>query len=258
VLLSLEAWGLVRLTGDKRRFRELFTPDAPPPQQSAESSALQKRHVAIPAIASLVLLVLAVYPAHSVPQRLENTPNRAPFVTFPMQIGSWHGRRQAIEQQYLEVLKLDDYVQANYVHEGKPAVNFYTAYYASQRTGVSAHSPASCLPGGGWRIESFDRSAVPGARAGATPLMVNRVVIQQGASRQLVYYWFQQRGREITNEYLVKWYLFWDSLTRSRTDGALVRLVTQVGKGESVEAADARLVEFTEEVVSKLNKFVPD
>ncbi len=68
-------------------------------------------------------------------------------------------------------------------------------------------------------------------RPNGTPLKVNRVVIQQGSTRQLVYYWFQQRGRDITNEYLVKWYLFWDSLTRRRTDGALVRVITPIPPG---------------------------
>jgi exosortase D (VPLPA-CTERM-specific) len=257
VILSFEAWGLVRLTGDKRRFRDLFVPD-PPPAPAAEGTSRQSRKIAASAIASLVLLVIAVYPARTLPEREELTPERASFVTFPMQLGKWHGRRQSIEQEYLEILKLDDYVQANYFQDGKPAVNFYTAYYASQRTGVSAHSPASCLPGSGWRIESFERTSVPGARGGETPLMVNRVLIRHGSSRQLVYYWFQQRGREVTNEYVVKWYLFWDSLTRSRSDGALVRLMTPLPRGESIEAADARLTEFSGQVVSQLSQYVPN
>ena len=256
LLLSLEAWGLLRLTGDKRRFRDLFAIDSGP--QQAVAGMAQKRKLAVPAAASLGLLLLAVYPALAMPQRSEVTPDRSPFVTFPMQMAGWHGRREPIEKLYLEILKLDDYVNATYVQQGKPAVNLYAAYYASQRTGVSAHSPSSCLPGGGWRILSFDTSEVAGARVRGAPLTVNRVVIQQGASRQLVYYWFQQRGREITNEYLVKWYLFWDSLTRSRSDGALVRIITQMPQGEPVEAADARMVEFTGQVVSKLSRFVPD
>ena len=64
-----------------------------------------------------------------------------------------------------------------------------------------------------------------------SPLAVNRVQIAKGDHRQLVYYWFQQRGRVVTNEYLVKWYLLWDALTKNRTDGALVRLVVNVGEG---------------------------
>lgn len=260
-LLSLEAWGLARLTGDRRRFRDFFAVDpAAPPERPGETSAAAStvRRPAVPAIASLALLLLAVYPALAVPQRSELAPEREPFVTFPMQLGDWNGRREAIEKLYLDFLQLDDYVQANYVREGVPSVNFYAAYYASQRGNVSTHSPASCLPGGGWRIESFERSELKAIRNDGEPLVVNRVLIRQGSTRQLVYYWFQQRGRELTSEYLVKWYLFWDSLTRSRTDGALVRIITPVVQGESVEAADARLLGFTEDVVATLDRFVPD
>ena len=255
-LLSLEAWALLRLSGDKRRFRDLFLIDHRMPK-SAESMA-ERRKIVPPALASLGLLVVAVYPALAVPNRPEFTPQRAPFVTFPMQLEEWRGRREPIEKTYLDILKLDDYVNANYVQSGKPAVNFYTAYYASQRTGVSTHSPASCLPGGGWLIRQFEQSPVEGIRAGDRPFMVNRVVIEQGTTKQLVYYWFQQRGREMTNEYAVKWYLFWDSLTRRRTDGALVRIITLVPEGEPMVAADARLADFTRHAVAQLPGFVPD
>jgi EpsI family protein len=84
------------------------------------------------------------------------------------------------------------------------------------------------------------------------------VLIQKGDSKQLVYYWFQQRGRIITNEYLVKWYLFWDALTRNRTDGALVRLVTYVGPGQNIEDADAQLSTFASSVGTQLENYIPD
>ncbi len=89
-------------------------------------------------------------------------------------------------------------------------------------------------------------------------LQVNRALIQHGSSRQLVYYWFQQRGREITSEYLVKWYLFTDALTRNRSDGALVRLITPLQEGEDAAGGDARLSEFAQEVAPLLGKYVPD
>ena len=72
----------------------------------------------------------------------------------------------------------------------------------------------------------------------------NRVVISRGLDRQVVYYWFQQRGRMITNEYLVKWFILQDSILRYRTDGAMVRLVTALGRDEPEAAADARLLRF--------------
>ena len=78
-----------------------------------------------------------------------------------------------------------------------------------------------------------------------------------GSKRQLVYYWFEQRGRIITNEYLAKWYLFLDSLLLTRTDGALVRLVTPIPEGVDESEADKRLIEFLREFYQQLPEYIP-
>ena len=107
-------------------------------------------------------------------------------------------------------------------------------------------------------MSGFTQQPVAGVAAGGQPLHVNRVVISQGDERQLVYYWFKQRDRAITNEYLVKWYMLWDSLFRSRSDGALVRLITPLSKGEAESAGDARLIDFARHAVPMLSRYVPD
>src|SRR5262249_47574576 len=137
-------------------------------------------------------------------------------------------------------------------------VNLYVAYYASQRKGESVHSPKGCLPGGGWVIEDFSQREVSGAAVNGRPLTVNRAVIAQGSQRQLVYYWFQQRGRALTNEYLVKWFLFYDSLTRSRSDGSLVRLITLLPASGSEQRGDAVLQEFARATEMHLASYVPN
>jgi EpsI family protein len=129
------------------------------------------------------------------------------------------------------------------------------AYYNSQRKGESAHSPRSCIPGGGWRINAIAARDI--AIAGAGTLSVNRVVIERGDTKQVVYYWFDQRGRVLTNEYLVKWYIFWDSLTRNRTDGAMLRLTAPVLAGQSEAAADRTLEEFARTLVPALRPYIP-
>ncbi len=88
-------------------------------------------------------------------------------------------------------------------------------------------------------------------------LRTNRFVIRMGESRQLVYYWFKQRDRVITNEFAVKWYMLWDALMRNRTDGALVRLVTVIPPGEDIEVAEKRLQDFARTVTVPLDKYVP-
>jgi EpsI family protein len=136
-------------------------------------------------------------------------------------------------------------------------IGLWIAYYDQQVQGASTHSPRSCLPGGGWQIETLEEYAVPGVRADGSARRVNRAVIAMGDQRQLVYYWFAQRGRTVTNEFAVKWYIFWDGLTRNRTDGGLVRITTPVGDIDQLPAADARLQAFLRDIDPKLDYFLP-
>ncbi len=163
-------------------------------------------------------------------------------------------------REQLEELKLTDYIIASYSRPGVSVpVELYVAYYDSQRKGASIHSPKACLPGGGWAIDEFSQITVPGAAAddAAAPLTVNRSLISLGSQRMLVYYWFEQRGRHITNEYLAKWFIFWDSLTMNRTDGALVRVITVVPDATQVDAGDQRLQEFIRIAAPRLGYYIP-
>ena len=135
-------------------------------------------------------------------------------------------------------------------------MNFYIAYYESQRKGLSPHSPRVCVPGGGWSITDLERVEVK-LENRDVPIRVNRAVIQNGMARQLVYYWFKQRGRDIANEYFMKWYLLTDSLTMNRTDGSLVRLVTPILPSEKESDAERRLNQFLTTVNPMLNDYVP-
>ena len=175
-----------------------------------------------------------------------------------MTLDKWQGKPDRMDAIYLDVLKLDDYILANFIATNERPVNFYVAYYASQRRGESAHSPRSCIPGGGWEIADLTQRNVEGAMVAGEPLRVNRALIQKGDNRQLVYYWFQQRGRILTNEYLVKWYLFWDALTRNRTDGALVRLVIDVNAGRNLDEADGLLSSFATTIAARLTDYIPN
>jgi exosortase D (VPLPA-CTERM-specific) len=268
-LLIGEGWVLLRVTGDRRAISELLAFELP--RRRAEVREVRARELGMPALAVLLILIAAVFPARALPKRTEVRPERADFREFPLQLGAWEGRRQQLETIYLDTLKLDDYVLADFVRGGTGEargsaearrtggpVNLYVAYYASQRTGQSAHSPRSCLPGGGWRILESAEREVSSVRNNGAPLRVNRALIQQGAARMLVYYWFQERGRDLTNEYLVKWYLFADALLRNRSDGALVRLTTPVPEFEPVSAADARLAQFSATALPTLQRYLPN
>lgn len=260
-LLCGEMWLLARVgsNASRRRFAELIGP----PEAEAPVSPLTVRPFAarvspVPLLTGGVLLILAAFAAPSVAQQDFPPPARQMLLDFPLQLGEWGGASSVMERQYLDALQLDDYVLADYSAGKQAPVNVYVAYYQSPKKGLSSHSPRQCIPGGGWEITSFETVRLDPASGVGQALDVNRVAIQKGGQKQIVYYWFKQRDRLITSEYFVKFFLFWDSLTRHRADGALVRLVSSVYAGETEDIADARLQTMAGLVTPVLGRYVPD
>jgi exosortase D (VPLPA-CTERM-specific) len=210
------------------------------------------------AAAALLTMVLTLsfvfFPA---PER--QVVERDSFVLFPRQIDGWEGYSQSLEPDVAKVLGASDYINASYIAPGEAGyVNFFSAWYEKQTEGSGIHSPQVCLPVGGWEVFSIapHEVSMPGTVYGT--FMVNRAVIEKGTSRQLVYYWFEQRGRRMTNDYAAKATVVWDSLTRGRTDGALVRFVTAVLPGETEADAEARMERLMAKVLPKLPAFIPE
>ncbi len=207
-------------------------------------------------VTATALVALGLVVELTIPRRPEVLPARADFIEFPTRIGDWVGKRDSLEPVILDVLKLDDYLLADYRRADDFPVNLYVAYYQSQRGGLSIHTPRLCIPGSGWQVRTFERHLLRTKDGSSWP--VNRILIEQGNQKELVYYWFQQRGRRLTSEYVVRWYLFWDALTRNRTDGALVRLVAPIPRGVSTESIDERLTAFASLTRSPLSRHLPD
>jgi EpsI family protein len=82
-------------------------------------------------------------------------------------------------------------------------------------------------------------------------------VIEKGARRQLVYFWYQGRNRNFTNEYAAKFYMVWDGIWRRRTDGALVRLVMPLPPVISVADGRVMLDRFAAMASIELDHYLP-
>lgn len=254
VLLLLIAALLIRTGSRPVRLGDALAMDVGPAAPREQKSLPRK--LPVPFIAAMVLVTVGAALASQAPQRTEIQPARSAFVDFPMQLRGWSGRRSPMEAVYLEQLKLSDYLYATYERSADLPVNVWVAYYDSQRKGDSTHSPASCLPGGGWQFQTFGRYNID--VGGGQRLQINRAVIVHSGDRELMYYWFPQRGRDITNDYMLKWYLLWDAITRGRTDGALARLVLPLPPGTSVAQGDRQLTAFLRAFVPQLPGYVPN
>ena len=111
----------------------------------------------------------------------EKTPVAQPFAQFPLQVAGWEGRRGVIEQEFIDQLTFSDYVVVDYRNPAGQVVNFYTAYYESQRKGESIHSPETCLPGAGWEFKKAGTVTLPIQTRRGEPMTVNKALVELGA-----------------------------------------------------------------------------
>jgi EpsI family protein len=167
--------------------------------------------------------------------RGESAIYAAPLAAFPETIGPWSLLSQGvIEQEELDVLKADDTLTRMYQNPREGAASLFIAYFKTQRTGQSPHSPKNCLPGSGWQPSSSGTLDVP---VGGETIHINRYLVSKGEAQSLVLYWYQSHGRVIADEFKAKFYLIKDSIQEHRSDTALVRVVVpfpQHGKEDQI------------------------
>ena len=182
-----------------------------------------------------------------------------------MELGAWRcPRSETLSDAVERNLGVTDYLLCNYRRESpQRSVNVYVGYHERQGRSTDTTSPESaihppkhCLPGSGWDIvDARDMevafAGLPGRRA-----TINRFSIAKGNRRQIVYYWYQSRGRVIHRDWQKVVAMAWDRGTRGRTDGSLVRLTVPFDGDDDL--ADALFNDLAAVLVGELGPFVPE
>jgi EpsI family protein len=165
--------------------------------------------------------------------RGEKPLDAAPLSALPTTSGTWVTAQESeIDADTREILKADDTLQRWYVSpEG--GASLFVAFFKSQRSGQSPHSPKNCLPGSGWQPSESGTIDIP---TSAGTIRVNHYVVAKGDNQSLVLYWYQSHGRVIADEFAAKFYLVADSIREHRSDTALVRIVVPIPPGRNAQA----------------------
>jgi EpsI family protein len=206
-------------------------------------------------ILTLVLLVQAgVFYGFS---RSEKIPARKSLADFSPEGTPWRMTEDVqMDQETLDVLKADDILSRVYTNkEDGRAATLFVAYFATQRTGKTPHSPKNCLPGSGWAPSQSGtiEIPVPGEHA---PITVNRYVVSRGDNQSVVLYWYQARNRVVASEYAAKIFTVTDSIRYNRSDTALVRVIAGVDGGNTQRAVDT-VVAFVQSFFQPLKQYLP-
>lgn len=243
--LSLASYGL-NLIWPSPRPAETDPPSVTP---GAGQPGKQKLLV-IYLLAGLALMLIAE-PVANRASRVPPVPPLQSFDLFPMELGSWRGHTTFIDPAMVDATQTSAHLYADFTNPGHGPVSLWIAYYDTQKkAGGFVHSPKGCLTASGWETKESEVIEIPGG------LRVNYMLVDHMGTSLVVYYWFLQRGRWLTSEYLNKFYMAYDGVVRHRTDGALIRLITPAGR--DVDAARNRLNQFTILLAPELHHFIPD
>lgn len=187
----------------------------------------------------------------------ETVPAREPLASLPHQLGDWTGTDVTIPQEILDILGAGDFLLRVYREPtpSQPYVDLFVAYFPSQRSGDSIHSPKNCLPGAGW--SPVESSRVTLSLPGQAAFPANRYVIAKGEDRMLVLYWYLAHDRAVASEYWAKFYLVTDAMRLNRSDGSLIRVTTPLRPGETLDAAQQRLTSLAGSLIPIIDHYVP-
>lgn len=187
-------------------------------------------------------------------------PERDAFAGFPLEVGEWNcAAIQEMDDETLSKLDVTDYLLCDFSDESQSRfANVYVGYHASQTRDTGGddniiHPPEHCLPGSGWDI--IENEVVPlelglGGEA-------RRLVIAKGNLRNLVYFWYQSRGRAIARNHEKVLYLFLDRIVSGRTDGSLVRFTIPIIHGDK-ETAEQSFESIAQLLTPMLPSYVPN
>jgi EpsI family protein len=207
-------------------------------------------------VLSLVFALQAVILYGSV-TRTEIVPQIRSLLEFPTGFGEWSMVRDVpIEKEVQDVLKADDTLNRVYFNPAYHAqASLFIAFFKTQRTGQSPHSPKNCLPGSGWEPTQTGLISIP-VIGRSEPIVANRYLVSRGDEKAEVIYWYQSHQRIIASEYAAKFWLVADSIRYHRSDTALVKLVLPV-PNNNMDTATRIGMDMAQAVFPDLEKRLP-
>jgi exosortase D (VPLPA-CTERM-specific) len=257
-ILIFLAWVLLKLNPRKMSMAEAFDLDTEGVLSQFVRLKLVQPSRAM--IAAAILMIVAAIGWPLIPERIAVAPDRFDFALFPGELGEWRqfGDERRFSPEVEKTLAADDYLAVQYSRSiTAPTLDFFTAWYKDLSVDGVLHTPEICLPGAGWEIagvEKVDKSSELGLD---TPFNVNRVIIQKGEERMIVYYWFTHMGRTMRRNTGAKFSVLTRGLIAGRTDGAILRLISPIRNGQPEAEAEAEMNALLKEILPRLPRFIP-
>ncbi len=152
---------------------------------------------------------------------------------FLVQIPGWQlVNIRELDKEIVHSLKLDDYIDADYVN-GPQRVSLYIGYYFSGGKVGAAHDPMVCFPGQGWTLSGITSGSIVLPTPAREKLRYSIMTASKQDKRQLVIYWFQAHDKNSPNTFGQKLLTLYNKLTLGRGDNAFVRIIVDIKDGST-------------------------
>ncbi len=195
-----------------------------------------------------ILVVAAVVGLASyLPSRFEAAAETK-VTAFPKTIGKWQSKDIELSKNDYAILETTNLIMREYKNPKGEIVYLYIVYSGDNRNVI--HPPEICYSGGGATI--IEKSVLPLNNA----LKVNKFVIEEGDSRQLVVYWFKSRDLQTYNYFKQQLKVVTDRMLRKKTSGALIRISTNI-KDNNEKAAIQLIQSFASQIEPLVEKYAP-
>ncbi len=161
-------------------------------------------------------------------------PVNEPLADIPTVLDDWTMVGQSrFDPGILAKLKPTDYLYRVYRDKEGNRTTIYLGYHAGGPDSGPIHSPKNCLPGSGWFELSEAKRTM---QAAGRDLSVVQAVYQNDEQKELFLYFFQVKGKVLTDEYSLKLAEITNSILYNRRDSAFIRISVPY-TNEKVDAA---------------------
>ncbi len=189
-----------------------------------------------PYIIVSLLLVLTIAAKEWIDRR-SSGQSPLPPVALHYSYGNWRGSDLALDKDVIEMLKSNQIISRRYRNDKGQIAYVYGAFYFSQGTNRTMHSPLNCYPGSGWEIVDKEEVELHGLKRPDIKIKAQKAVIRKGLDERILYFWYYAGGRNAPDQYLNKALTLHGAIIEGRTDGALITISTGVPP-QSMKAED--------------------
>ncbi len=209
--LALLGWACVLGAISARREAASSTPPAPPPFRP--DRPLLRGAAAVFAVAALAASAVGAERVRdrvgdSVADAEESERMDAAFQALPLELEEYRGERREWDERTVRASGADSYGSARYVDAHGRIYEVFVG--GALRNDENFHAPNVCMPTAGWETLATAGEQHP-LGEGDGPAM-QRLLLQRGEERMLVYYWFQAGDRLAGNEWDVRFHRLLDLL----------------------------------------------